>query len=93
MVYDPQRGQRRHRPNGRGSSIVDSLLDPVDDRPQPRDDEPPPAADSDGGTVPEPPNAWSERLLYSVGISTVLGAAAGLAALWLLWRLWRRRSR
>ena len=91
MVYDPQRDQPRHRPNGRGSSIVDSLLDPVDDRPQPTDDKPPPAAD--GGVVPEHPNAWSERLLYSVGISTVLGAAAGLVALRLLWKLWRRRAR
>jgi len=43
--------------------------------------------------APEPPNAWSERLLYSVGISTVLGAAVGLVILRLLWKIWKRRSR
>lgn len=91
MVYDPQRAQPRHRPNGHGSSIVDSLLDPADEPPQPNDDEPPPAASP--GVAPEPPNAWSERLLYSVGISTLLGAAAGLVALRLLWKLWKRRAR
>lgn len=91
MVYDPQRDQPRYRPNGHGSSIVDSLLDPVGDPPQPTDDKPPPSASP--GVGPEPPNAWSERLLYSVGISTVLGAAVGLVALRLLWKLWRRRAR
>lgn len=91
MVYDPQRDQPRYRPNGRGSSIVDSLLDPVSDPPQPSDDEPPPAAS--GEAAPEPPNAWSERLLYSVGVSTVLGAAMGLVALRVLWKLWKRRTR
>ncbi|MCE2511276.1 MAG: hypothetical protein J4F50_01730 [Acidimicrobiia bacterium] len=91
MVYDPQRDQPRYRPNGHGTSIVDSLLDPVDDRPQPNADKPPPAAS--GGVAAEPPNAWSERLLYSVGISTVLGAAVGLVALRLLWKLWKRRAR
>lgn len=91
MVYDPQRDQPRYRPNGHSSSIVDSLLDPVDDQLQPDDDESPPAPSP--GVAPEPPNAWSERLLYSVGISTVLGAAVGLVALRLLWKLWRRRAR
>ena len=91
MVYDPQRDQPRYRPNGRGSSIVDSLLDPVDDPLQPDDGDPPPAPSP--GVAPEPPNAWSERLLYSVGISTVMGAAVGLVALRLLWKLWKRRAR
>ena len=91
MVYDPQRDQPRYRPNGYGSSIVDSLLDPVDKPLQPSDDEPPPAVSP--GVAPEPPTAWSERLLYSVGISTVLGAAAGLVALRLLWKLWKRGAR
>ena len=91
MVYDPQRDQPRYRPNGRGSAIVDSLLDPVSDPPQPSDDEPHPAASAEA--APEPPNAWSERLLYSVGVSTVLGAAMGLVALRLLWKLWKRRAR
>ena len=91
MVYDPQRDQPRHRPDGHGSSVVDSLLDPVDDQPRPDDREPPAAATAQA--APEPPNAWSERLLYSVGISTVMGAAMGLVALRLLWRLWKRRAR
>lgn len=91
MVYDPQRGQPRHRPNGHGASAVDTLLDAVADPPRPNGDEPPPAATA--GTTPEPPSAWSERLLYSVGISTVLSAAIGLLALRWLWRIWKRRSK
>jgi hypothetical protein len=91
MVYDPQRDQPRYRPDGNGSSVVDALLDPVIDSPRPSHGDPPPAPGP--GIAPTPPNAWSERLLYSVGISTVLGAAAGLAALGLLWRAWKRRSR
>ena len=91
MVYDPQRDQPRYRPSGNGSSVVDTLLDPVTDPPRPSHGEPPPAPGP--GMAPEPPNAWSERLLYSVGISTVLGAAVGLVVLGLLWRAWKRRSR
>ncbi|MXW96201.1 MAG: hypothetical protein F4110_10930 [Acidimicrobiaceae bacterium] len=91
MVYDPQRDQPRYRPSGNGSSVVDTLLDPVIDPPQSGQSEPPPAPGP--GIAAEPPNAWSERLLYSVGISTVLGAAAGLLVLRLLWKAWRRRSR
>ena len=91
MVYDPQRSQPRHRPNGNGPSIVDGLLDAVVDQPRPNGDEPPPAPSSTA--TPEPPGAWSERLLYSVGISTVLGAAVGLLVLRWLWRNWKRRTR
>ena len=91
MVYDPQRDQPRHRPGANGSSVVDSLLDPVDAPPSPDDGKPPPAANPTAG--PEPAGAWSERLLYSVGISTVLSAAVGLVALRLLWKLWKRRAR
>ena len=91
MVYDPQRDQPRYRPSGNGSSVVDTLLDPVTAPPQTGQGEPPPATGP--GTAPEPPNAWSERLLYSVGISTVLGAAVGLVVLRLLWKAWKRRSR
>ncbi len=91
MVYDPQRDQPRYRPSGNGSSVVDTLLDPVTAPPQTGHGEPPPTPDP--GMAPEPPNAWSERLLYSVGISTVLGAAVGLVVLGLLWRAWKRRSR
>ena len=91
MVYDPQRDQPRYRPGGNGSSVVDTLLDPVTAPPPTGQSEPPPAAGP--GMTPEPPNAWSERLLYSVGISTVLGAAIGLVVLGLLWKAWKRRSR
>lgn len=91
MAYDPQRDQPRYRPSGNGSSVVDTLLDPVTAPPQAGQGEPPPAPGP--GMAPEPPNAWSERLLYSVGISTVLSAAVGLVVLGLLWRAWKRRSR
>lgn len=91
MVYDPQRDQPRYRPDGNGSSVVDTLLDPVPGSPRPSHGEPPPTPSPE--SAPEPPNAWSERLLYSVGISTVLGAAVGLVALRLLWKIWKRRSR
>ena len=91
MAYDPQRDQPRHRPEAQAPSIVDTLLDPAKDPSTPRDEEP--AAAAGPAAAPEPPNAWSERLLYSVGISTVLGAATGLAALAWLWRIWRRRTR
>lgn len=91
MVYDPQRDQPRYRPDGNGSSVVDTLLDPVTDSPRPSHGEPAPTPGPEA--APEPPNAWSERLLYSVGISTVLGAAVGLVVLRLLWKIWKRRSR
>lgn len=91
MAYDPQRDQPRHRPDGQAPSIVDSLLDPAKDPPRPSDEEPTAAAGP--GMAPDPPNAWSERLLYSVGVSTVLGAAVGLVALRWLWKIWRRRTR
>ena len=91
MVYDPQREQPRTRPNGQGSAIVDSLLDASIDPPPPNDHEPHSAPSS--GVAPEPPNAWSERLLYSVGVSTVLSAAVGLVALRWLWKIWKRRTR
>ena len=90
MVYDPQRDQPRYRPNGNGSSVVDTLLDPVTGSPRPSPGEPPPTPSPEA--APEPPSAWSERLLYSVGISTVLGAAVGLVVLRLLWKIWKRRS-
>ncbi|MCY4665957.1 MAG: hypothetical protein OXC00_14975 [Acidimicrobiaceae bacterium] len=91
MVYDPQRDQPRYRPNGQASSVVDTLLDPAVDPPRPNDGEPHTAPDP--GMAPDPPNAWSEKLLYSVGISTVLSAAVGLVALRWLWRIWKRRAR
>ncbi len=91
MVYDPQRDQPRHGRNGRGPAIVDSLLDPVGESPQTSDDRSP--EDAGEPAMPEPAQAWTERLLYSVGLSTVLSAAAGLVTLRLLWRFWKRRAR
>jgi len=92
MVYDPLSDQPRYRPHGNGSSAVDTLLDPVMDPPPPVRDEP--STVRGPGIVPAPTDAWSERLLYSVvGVSAVLGAAAGLAALRLLCKARRRQSR
>lgn len=96
MVYDPQRGRPRQRPNGHEPSIVDSLLDTVADQSGPTsgDMRPPPATSTvTPEPTPEPASAWSERLLYSVGFSTVLGAAVGLLTLRWLWKLWKRRTR
>lgn len=90
MAYDPQRDRPRHRSDRHESSIIDSLLDGTID-PPPQDMHEPAAA-PDSGVTPEPADAWSDRLLYSAGISTVLGAVAGLTALWWLWRKLRRRS-
>ena len=91
MAYDPQRDRPRRQSDVNGASAVDTLLDDgVDARLRsPHEPSPEPS----GGVAPGPPEAWSERLLYSVGISTVLGAVVGLVALRWLWRIWRRRTR
>lgn len=90
MAYDPQRDRPRHRPDPREASAVDSILDgeaPPPPRPAP---EPDPVAASGEGPVPT--GAWSDRLLYSAGISTLLGMGAALVTLWWLWRRLRRRG-
>ena len=88
MAYDPQRDRPRHRPGPREASAVDSILDTEAAPP------PPPAPEPDGvaapGAPPEPAGAWSDRLLYSAGISTLLSAGAALVTLWWLWRRLRR---
>ena len=91
MVYDPQR-DRPARPSGtREPSPVDSLLDAskvADARnaghfdPSPSDPEP--VAD---------PSTWRDRLLHSLGFSTLLRAGGALLVLRLLWRWRRRRTR
>ena len=91
MAYDPQRDRPRHRPDVHETSIVDALLDGATDPPRHNGHEPHGAPSY--GSTPEPPNAWSERLLYSAGISSVLGTAAGLAAMWWLWKACKRRMR
>ena len=91
MAYDPQRDRPRHRSDPHQASVVDSLLDgEIDPPPQPIQE---PAAAPDSGATPEPASNWSDRLLYSAGISTLLGAATALAALWWLWRRWTHRRR
>ena len=88
MAYDPQRDRPRHRPAPQEASAIDSLLNgEVAPPPQPIHE---PAETPISGGSPEPANSWSDRLLYSAGISTVLGAAAAFAALWWLWRRTRR---
>ena len=88
MAYDPQRDRPRHRPDPRQASVVDSLLDgEIDPPPQPIQE---PTAAPGSGATPEPASGWSDRLLYSAGVSTLLGAAAALVALVWLWRHRRR---
>jgi len=88
MAYDPQRDRPRHRPAPQEASAIDSLLNgEVAPPPQPTR-EPPSAPIPEA--APEPAGSWSDRLLYSAGISTVLGAAAAFTALWWLWRRIRR---
>jgi len=88
MAYDPQRDRPRHRPGPREASAVDSILD-TEVAPPPR-----PAPEPDAVAAPAAPPAtagsWSDRLLYSAGISTLLGAGAALVTLWWLWRRLRR---
>lgn len=91
MAYDPQRDRPRRPSSVNGASAIDSLLDGGGDEPQPSPQQP--STDPGSGAVPGPPEAWSERLLYSVGISTVLGTLVGLVGLRWLWRIWRRRTR
>ena len=90
MVYDPRRSRPRHQPDVNEVSVVDTLLDGPSDPPRHNGHEPAPPPSS--GVTPEPPSAWSERLLYSVGMSTVLGAAVGLVVLRWLWKTLKRRN-
>ena len=87
MAYDPQRDRPRHRPGAQEASAVDSILDTETAPPLS-------AAEPDGvaasGAPPEAAGSWSDRLLYSAGISTLLSAGAALMALWWLWRRLRR---
>ncbi|MYB03238.1 MAG: hypothetical protein F4011_13290 [Acidimicrobiaceae bacterium] len=88
MAYDPQRDRPRHRPGPREASAVDSILDTeVAPPPRPR---PEPDAVAASDAAPVPTGSWSDRLLYSAGISTLLGAGAALVTLWWLWRRLRR---
>ncbi|MCY3619572.1 MAG: hypothetical protein F4Z00_16415 [Acidimicrobiaceae bacterium] len=87
MAYDPQRDRPRHRPGPREASAVDSILDTEVAPPRPR---PAPDAVAASDAAPVPTGSWSDRLLYSAGISTLLGAGAALVTLWWLWRRLRR---
>ena len=87
MAYDPQRDRPRHRPGSEQVAAVDSILD-TEATPPSRPTAEPAAAAS--GAASEPAGSWSDRLLYSAGISTLLGAGAALVALWWLWRRLRR---
>lgn len=88
MAYDPQRDRPRHRPGPREPSAVDSILD-TEAAPPPRPG-PEPDAVAASDAAPVPTGSWSDRLLYSAGVSTLLGAGAALVALWWLWRRLRR---
>lgn len=88
MAYDPQRDRPRHRPGPREASAVDSILD-TEVAPPPRPTLEPDAVAAEGAP-PATAGSWSDRLLYSAGISTLLGAGAALVTLWWLWRRLRR---
>ncbi len=88
MAYDPQRDRPRHRPDPQGAAAVDSILDSeVAVPPRPAHE---PEAVPVAGAAPQPAGTWSDRLLYSAGVSTLLGAGAVLVTLWWLWRRLRR---
>lgn len=89
MAYDPRRDRPRHRPDDNEPSPVDSLLDGADDRPATGATDPAPGP----SVTPNPADPWSDRLLYSTGISTAIGAAVGLVTLRWLWKRWVRRRR
>ncbi len=88
MAYDPQRDRPRHRPGPREASAVDSILDTEVAPPPWTAPEPDSVAAPE--TAPAPAGYWSDRVLYSAGISTLLSAGAALVALWWLWRRLRR---
>lgn len=87
MAYDPQRDRPRNRPARWEASAVDSILDTEVAPPRPA---PEPDAVAASGAPRETAGSWSDRLLYSAGISTLLGAGAALVTLWWLWRRLRR---
>ena len=93
MAYDPQHDRPRRRVDLSEASPVDSLLDAASEVPQDNAGSaagPTPAA----SVAPGPTGSWSDRLLYSAGLSTMLRTALALLALGWLWRRWgRRRSR
>ena len=88
MAYDPQRDRPRRRPGPREASAVDSILG-TEVAPPPRP-APEPDAVAAEGAPPTAAGSWSDRLLYSAGVSTLLGAGAALVTLWWLWRRLRR---
>ena len=93
MAYDPQHDRPRHRADLSEASPVDSLLDGAPEMPQ--DNAGPAAGPAPASSAgPGPTGSWSDRLLYSAGLSTMLRTALALLALGWLWRRWaRRRSR
>lgn len=95
MAYDPQRDRPRRRGDANEPAPVDSLLDGVS-QPQPDDAAPSPGSPpadvpADTPAADGPVGSWSDRLLYSGGLSTMLKAAVVVAALGWLWRRIRRR--
>jgi hypothetical protein len=96
MAYDPQRDRRRPKPSGDEPAPIETILDaeestistvPSDRAPSsPVLDDPPP----DPSVTPQPADPWSDKLLFGVSISTIVGTVA--AALVFRW-VWIRRRR
>lgn len=85
MVYDPQAGRRRPKPDDGEAAPVDALLGSPAPSVHVVDDPPPIPA-----VTPEPADPISDRVLISSGVAT---AVAGIVALFTLRHFWVRRRR
>ena len=94
MAYDPQRNRRRPRPATNEPAPIETILDaeePTSHAGEPAGavpDDPPP----DPSVTPHPADPWSDRLLFGVSISTIMGAVVAAIVFRWLWVRSRRSS-
>ena len=95
MPYDPRRDRPQPASQDDQLSAVDALLEDAAVAPAPDADGPPDTAA--GAPTAEaasaPTTRWSDRLLHSVGLSSILAAATALAVLRFIWKCRQRRRR